>query len=72
MASNHPLAKYRAGRQITQETLAAELKVTPMTIWRWENDKRTPRRDVASAIAEKTGIPVLEILRMEQADEVSQ
>ena len=67
MASDHPLAKYRKNRDITQEALALELGVTPMTIWRWENDKRTPRRVDATRIAEKTGIPVLEILRMEQA-----
>jgi transcriptional regulator with XRE-family HTH domain len=69
MAANHPLAKYRAGRRITQETLAVELGVTPMTIWRWENDKRVPRRRDATNISEKTGIPVLEILRMVEAAE---
>jgi len=67
MAANHPLARYRAERQITQEALATELGVTPMTIWRWENDKRTPRREDATNISKKTGIPVLEILRMEDA-----
>ena len=67
MAASHPLAKYRAERHITQETLAGELGVTPMTIWRWENEKRTPRRKDAKNISEKTGIPVLEILRMEDA-----
>jgi transcriptional regulator with XRE-family HTH domain len=65
--NNHPLAKYRADRQITQEALATELNVTPMTIWRWENDRRTPSRSDAARIATHTGIPVLEIMRMENS-----
>lgn len=67
MAANHPLAKYRKDNGLTQEALATELGVTSTTIWRWEHDRRTPRRREATRIAEKTGIPVLEILRMEEA-----
>jgi transcriptional regulator with XRE-family HTH domain len=56
--NNHPLAKYRRDRQITQETLAGELGVWPLTVWRWENGKRTPRPKDAKRISEKTGIPI--------------
>lgn len=60
--NNHPLAKYRADRGITQEALASELKVAGLTVWRWENGKRTPRRKDAMRVSEHTGIPVGDLI----------
>lgn len=65
MAANHPLAKYRTVKGLTQKALATELGVTTTTVWRWEHDERTPSREDAARISQHTGIPVLEILRME-------
>jgi transcriptional regulator with XRE-family HTH domain len=64
MAANHPLVKYREQHGMTQEALGRELGVTPVTIWRWEHRKRTPRREDAARISEKTGIPTLELLNI--------
>jgi len=61
-ANEHPLAKYRRDRGITQEALATELGVWPLTVWRWENGERTPRIKDARRIAEHTGIPLASIL----------
>lgn len=58
----HPLAAYRAGRSITQETLASELSVAPQTVWRWENKKRAPRPADARRISQHTGIPVGDLI----------
>jgi transcriptional regulator with XRE-family HTH domain len=69
MSENHPLAKYRHGRRITQEALAKELGVTSVTVSRWETGERTPRFDVAKALAEKTGVPVLDFLEWKKSDE---
>jgi transcriptional regulator with XRE-family HTH domain len=60
--NNHPLATYRRSRGITQETLARELGVWPLTVWRWENGKRTPRLKDARRVAEHTSIPVESLL----------
>ena len=65
--NNHPLARYRKDRGITQEALAGELGVWPLTVWRWENNKRTPRPKEAKRISEHTGIPATEILMAEAA-----
>lgn len=60
--NNHPLAKYRRERGITQETLARELGVWPLTVWRWEKGERTPRKKDAQRISTLTGIPVPHLL----------
>jgi transcriptional regulator with XRE-family HTH domain len=60
--NNHPLASYRASRQITQEALAKELDVAPLTVWRWENGKRTPRPKEAKRISNHTGISVGDLI----------
>lgn len=60
--NNHPLAKYRAERGITQEALASELSVAGLTVWRWENRERTPRPKDAKRISNHTGIPVGELI----------
>lgn len=60
--NDHPLAQYRRRRGITQEALATELGVWPLTVWRWENGERTPRMKDAKRVAEHTGIPLGDIL----------
>lgn len=60
--NNHPLAKYRAERGITQEALASELSVAGLTVWRWENGKRVPRPKDAMRISEHTKIPVGDLI----------
>jgi len=62
MADNvHPLAKFRAAQNLTQEDLAKQLQVAPHTIWRWENGKRLPRAPDARRISKLTGISVGEL-----------
>lgn len=60
--NNHPLAKYRRERGLTQEALASKLGVWPLTVWRWENKKRTPRIKDARQISNETGISVSELI----------
>lgn len=60
--NNHPLVRYRRGRGITQQTLAEELDVWPLTVWRWENRKQTPRPKDAKRISDHTGISVGDLI----------
>jgi transcriptional regulator with XRE-family HTH domain len=60
--NNHPLAQWRSRHDKTQEALASELRVAPLTVWRWENGKRTPRPKQAKAISDYTGISVGELI----------
>lgn len=62
----HPLKTYRAEKGLTQEDLAQELGVWPLTVSRWERCDRTPRRKDAKRISELTGIPVAELLTAER------
>lgn len=66
--NNHPLAKYRADRGITQKALASELGVADLTVWRWENRERTPRIKDARRISDHTGISVSEIIEAGAAE----
>jgi transcriptional regulator with XRE-family HTH domain len=60
--NNHPLAQYRRREGLTQEALASKLGVWPLTVWRWENGKRTPRLKIARHISDETGISVSELI----------
>jgi transcriptional regulator with XRE-family HTH domain len=60
--NNHPLARYRRERRMTQEALAGELGVSPHTVWRWENGERTPRPKEAKRVSNHTGIPAGDLL----------
>lgn len=62
MAENHPLAKYRDDRGLTQEALGRELGVTGVTVSRWETKKRKIDDELLPKVAEHTGIAP-EILR---------
>lgn len=60
--NNHPLAKHRRARGLSQEAMGSELGFTGQTIWRWENGKQTPRIKDAKHVSEKTGIPVADLM----------
>lgn len=60
--NNHPLARYRRDNDLTQEALASKLGVWPLTVWRWENGKRTPRPKDAKRISDHTGISIGELI----------
>lgn len=57
MAGNEPLKRYRTERGITQDALAKELGVHPLTISRWETGERKIDAAYVPAVSEKTGIP---------------
>lgn len=57
MAGNEALKRYRTEtRKITQDALAKELGVHPLTISRWETGERRIDEDRVPTIAEKTGL----------------
>jgi transcriptional regulator with XRE-family HTH domain len=64
--NNHPLAKWRETHGRTQEALASDLGVASLTVWRWENRKRTPRLKDAKRISERTGISVGDLMEAAQ------
>jgi transcriptional regulator with XRE-family HTH domain len=64
--NNHPLAQWRSRQQKTQQAFASELRVAPLTVWRWENRKRTPRLKDAKRISDKTGISVGDLMEAAQ------
>jgi transcriptional regulator with XRE-family HTH domain len=71
-ANNHPLARYRREKGLTQEALAVELDVRPNTIWRWENGERTPRPKDAQRISNITGIDPRDLLAATLQPEAAQ
>lgn len=60
-AEHHPLRRYRDGRNLTQEALAKELGVTPVTVSRWETGTRKVDLPLVPKVAEVTGIPPREL-----------
>ena len=61
MVSNHPLRAYRNNRGITQDALAKELGVHPLSISRWETGQRKIDASLLEAISEKTGVPAKDL-----------
>ncbi len=61
MAGNHRLKKYRTDRGLTQDALAKELGVDPITVSRWETGARKIDDSLLPAVSEKTGIPRVEL-----------
>jgi transcriptional regulator with XRE-family HTH domain len=56
------LKAYRESRNLSQEALAAELRVARGTLNRWETGARKIKPALVMTISEKTGIP-REVLR---------
>lgn len=52
---SHPLRRFRAERNMSQEALARELGVSVLTVYRWEKGTM-PRRKDWRRIREATGI----------------
>lgn len=64
MVINRPLASlkaYRASNGITQDALAKELGVHPLSVSRWETGERRLDRGLLNLVSEKTGIPKREL-----------
>lgn len=61
MVGSHPLRVYRKDRGITQNALAKELGVHPLTVSRWEVGHRRIAGALLGLVAEKTGIPKREL-----------
>lgn len=57
---------YRAINEITQETLAAEVRVSRQTILAIEKGKYTPSLDLAFRIARYFHIPIEELFQYEE------
>ena len=55
------LRAYRDANRISQQELAGRLKVSRMTLLRWENGKRAINPDKLAEISKETGIPKREL-----------
>lgn len=43
---------------ISQARLAAALDISPVTVWRWENDRNVPSLELLGRIADLFGMPI--------------
>lgn len=64
MTTTHPLTLFRQQRGLTRAQLGAEINVSEVTIWRWENGKRMPRGEDLRRLCEFTKIPAAAFLGM--------
>lgn len=53
--TDSPIARRRIAAGLTQTQLAEKLGVTQLTVSRWENDVRAPRRSTLYKLAEVLG-----------------
>ena len=61
MAGNTRLKDYRLDRGLTQDALAKELGVDPITVSRWETGARKIDDGLLPRVSEVTGIPKTEL-----------
>jgi transcriptional regulator with XRE-family HTH domain len=66
--AKHPIKKYRHDNGLTQQALADMLGVTNVTVWRWENRKRTPRMRDLPNLKEKTGLSEADLLGLSREE----
>lgn len=59
--TQHPLARFRAERGISQEDLARMLDVTVGVVSRWERGLQVPRRKLWPQIVHVTGVRPAEL-----------
>lgn len=57
----HPLTTFRARLHLSQQQLADLLKVSRVTITRWESGTRQPDKNILPRIKEVTGIAPSEL-----------
>lgn len=60
--SIHPLARWRQANNLTQQQLADQIGVDRLSIWRWENGKRFPRKAMLARISSLTALTLVELL----------
>ena len=62
------LQRLRKEHNVTQETLAAHLGVSPQAVSKWENGTSDPSTSNLCALAKLYGIPVEELLHETQEE----
>ena len=62
MTFGHKLKRYREEHGMTQQDLAELVGTQKQTIWRFENNDITPRKETAKLYAEKLGLPLVYLL----------
>lgn len=63
---SHPLTTFRAGKNLTQESLGEQLGVSSMTVSRWERGETLPRPKLWPKIQEATGLSPNDFVRFER------
>lgn len=67
MTTKHPIARYREARGLTVGDLATRIGVSRTTVWRWENEKRRPDDRLLPIVSKVTGIPILDLMNLDEA-----
>ncbi|APM41325.1 hypothetical protein BS101_18390 [Clostridium kluyveri] len=62
MSVGKNIKKYRKSKNLTQKQLAQKIGVIPVTITRYENNKREPNIDTLNEIAKALDVPVYELI----------
>lgn len=65
--TDHPIKVYRRENGLTLVQAGELLGVSEMTVWRWENGRRTPRRRELQKIKAEFGIAPSAIVNFEPA-----
>lgn len=58
----HELVAYRKREGLTRSQLAAEIGVSRITVWRWEEGKQFPDDEYLPMLAQRLGISVPALL----------
>lgn len=67
MSKKHPITAYRESENLSIGDLAAKLKVSRETVWRWENGKRRPDDKLLPVVSRLTKIPIAVLMNLEAA-----
>ena len=63
----HPIKACRLENNLTLDAFGKQIGVTGLTVWRWENLRRQPRKRALDDIKAKFGIAPSEIVNFEPA-----